>query len=130
MNLLRPRASLATLCAVVLLAAAPAAFAQTTATWTGAVSNLWADATPPTNWSTGAVPGSLDTAQFNGAGNGNTSISLGNASQSISTLLFASGSAAYSLGVLNSGDTFNLTSGGAITVNSGVTAQTINADWM
>jgi hypothetical protein len=39
------------------------------AAWTGAINRFWATST---NWSPNTVPGSGDTATFNGAGNGNS----------------------------------------------------------
>jgi hypothetical protein len=41
-------------------------------TWTGATDNTWAGA----NWSASPVPGTGDTATFNGAGGGHTTIDL------------------------------------------------------
>jgi autotransporter-associated beta strand protein len=97
-------------------------------TWTGLASpdNNWITLN---NWDT-AVPVSTNTAVFNGAGNGNTSISLGNTSQPIKNIQFdTAGAAGYTLGVLSSGDKFNVDAGGAITVTSSVTTpQLINAD--
>jgi fibronectin-binding autotransporter adhesin len=109
-----------------LLAAAPFASAQNTRTWTGTTDSSW---TVPTNWNASFVPVSGDTALFNGAGNGHTSISLGASSQPIKIILFdTAGAAAYTLGTLSSGDKFNFDAGGAITVNSTVTTpQLINA---
>ena len=95
--------------------------------WTGlaAPNNQW---TTLANWDT-AVPGSGNTAVFNGAGNGNTSISLGGSAQPIGALQFIANPAAYTLGTLASGDKFNFDAGGSITVNNSVTTpQTINAN--
>ncbi len=119
------------LVAVAILAIAPSAPARQTDSWTGTStatpSNLWTDAT---NWSTG-VPVSGNTATFNGAGNGNTSISLGGAAQPISTISFTGSPAAYTLGVLSSGDAFSISAGGSITVAAGInTTQTIDAALM
>jgi fibronectin-binding autotransporter adhesin len=107
-----------------VLLAAPAARAQT---WTGlaAPDNHW---TTVGNWDTG-VPGGSSTATFNSAGNGNTTISLGGATQPIKFIDFDTASAAaYTLGVFGSGDAFNLTANGSIVVTNTVTnPQVINA---
>ncbi len=110
---------------IAILITASVAVAASTQTWGGASNNLWAT---PGNW-TSAVPGTTDTAQFNGAGNGNTSISLGGVSRPINTISITGASAAaYTLGVLSSGDQFNFDAGGAITeASSATTSQTINA---
>lgn len=94
--------------------------------WTGAVNNNWST---DGNWDVPPTPGSSETAQFNGPGNSNTSISLGGVPVSIGNIAFDSASAAeYSLGVLASGDAFNIDASGTITVGAGVpTLQTINA---
>jgi fibronectin-binding autotransporter adhesin len=116
----------ALLAALAVLTATPAARAQATRTWTGlaAPDNNW---TTVANWDT-AVPGTGDTAQFNSAGNANTSITLGGAARPINTILFNGTPAAYNLGVLSSGDAFNFDAAGAITASAGITAaQTINA---
>src|SRR5258707_11897521 len=88
---------------ISVLAAAPAARAESTRSWTGlaAPNNNW---TMLGNWNTG-VPGSTDTALFNGSGNANTSISLGAATQPINTIRFDGAiNTPYTLGVLASGD--------------------------
>src|SRR4051812_31617880 len=112
---------------VSTLAAAPAARAQTTRSWTGLAgpNNLW---TTPGNWNTG-VPVSGDTALFNGTGNGNTNISLGAATQPIKIIDFDGAIATpYTLGVLASGDKFNFDAGGSIIAASNIAVlQTINA---
>ena len=109
--------------ALALALIAPAAPAQSN--WTGAASNAW---TTAGNWSAG-VPVSGNTAVFNGAGNGNTSISLGGAAQPIGTIQFDTAAAAsYTFGALASGDAFNFDAAGAITVTNTVTAaQTFDA---
>ena len=106
-----------------LLLAAPIAPAQT---WTGAVDNNW---TNTGNWDTNTVPGSGNAATFNGAGNGNTNISLGATAQPINTIQFMTASAAaYNLGVLGSGDQFNFDANGVISVDAAVAnLETINA---
>src|SRR6185295_16572626 len=109
------------------LAVAQIARAQNTRSWTGlaAPNNSW---TTLGNWNTG-VPVSGDTALFNSSGLGNTSISLGAATQPINTIRFDGAIATpYTLGVLASGDKFNFDAGGAITVASNIAIlQTINA---
>jgi hypothetical protein len=117
--------SLAIAGAIVGVVVAASVEAQVTSTWTGlaAPDNNWTSAG---NWDSG-VPDSFDTALFNGAGNGNTNISLGAATQPINTVLFQSGAAAYTLGE-SVGDTLSFDSNGALFVVAGVTtAQTIDA---
>ncbi len=112
---------------------APAARAQpaNADTWTGASTApltapaaLWTDAG---NWSLSAVPTSANTAYFNGAGNGFTSISLGGAPPAIAAIQFDTGAAAYTIGSGN-GDTLTIASNnisasvGAISITSGVTS--------
>jgi len=64
------------------------------ATWTGATNDLWARGM---NWDAG-VPGSANTATFNGAGNGNTTIDLGSGA-SLGAIVFDDAAcAAYTLG--------------------------------
>jgi hypothetical protein len=113
--------------AILALAAAPIAQAQSTRTWTGL-------AAPDNNWTTignwnGAVPVSGDTALFNGSGNANTSISLGGASRPINAIQFnGTVATSYSLGVLASGDKFNFDGGGSILIASNVgVLETFNA---
>jgi len=96
------------------------------AAWTGALNAFWATAT---NWNPNTVPGSGDTATFNGAGNGNTTIDLMGRQVTIKTIVFDTASAArYRIGTgLN--DTLRLNESGAITVNSTVTnTETVNAN--
>jgi autotransporter-associated beta strand protein len=93
--------------------------------WTGASDNTWAGA----NWSATPVPGTGDTAAFNGTGNGHTTIDLGGGI-TISNILFNTGStAAYTIGNGAAGSqalTFN--NSGTITVNSTVVSnQLFNA---
>ena len=98
------------------------------ATWTGAVSNVWSVAG---NWTAGGPPGTGNTATFNGAGNGNTTISMSTGTITVNTILFDTASAAaYTIGSGGVGaETFNLNDSGAITVNSTVTNnQLVNAD--
>jgi len=100
------------------LIAAPAAHAASD-TWAGATDTTWATST---NWAGGNVPGAGNTATFNGAGNGNTTINLG-AGVTLGSLLFdTSSAAAYTIGSGAVGSqTLTLgTVGNAITVNSTV----------
>ena len=84
------------------------------AAWTGAINAFWRTAT---NWNPNTVPGSGDTATFNGAGNGNTTIDL-LSGVTINTIVFDTASAAaYTI----RGGNLTLNDGGAITVNSTVT---------
>jgi autotransporter-associated beta strand protein len=85
--------------------------------WTGATDANWADA----NWSASPVPGTGNTATFNGAGNGNTTINLGTG-VTILDVIFNTGSAAgYTIGAGAAGSqTLILNNSGAITLNSSV----------
>jgi autotransporter-associated beta strand protein len=96
------------------------------AAWTGALNAFWATAT---NWNPNTVPGSGDTATFNGAGNGNTTIGLMGRQVTIKTIVFDTASAArYRIGT-GPNDTLRLNESGAITVNSTVTnSETVNAN--
>jgi autotransporter-associated beta strand protein len=96
-----------------------------TYTWSGATDSNWADE----NWLLGgsltlAVPGTGDTAIFNGAGNSNTTISLGLSGVTVGSMLFNSSSAAaYTIGSGSVGSqTLTLNDGGSITMNSTVTS--------
>jgi hypothetical protein len=79
----------------LLLASIPAAHAASD-TWTGTTDGTWATTT---NWNPSvAVPGTGDTATFNGAGNSNTTLNLGGG-VTLGTLLFdTSSAAAYTIG--------------------------------
>ena len=86
------------------------------AAWTGAGGpiQLWH---LPTNWSPNTVPGSGDTATFNGPGNGHTTPDIAGG-VTINTIVFDTASAAaYRI----QGGNLTLNDGGAITVNSTVT---------
>ena len=86
------------------------------AAWTGAGGpiQLWH---LPTNWSPNTVPGSGDTATFNGPGNGHTRPDIAGG-VTINTIVFDTASAAaYRI----QGGNLTLNDGGAITVNSTVT---------
>jgi hypothetical protein len=85
--------------------------------WTGAADANWADA----NWSATPVPGTGDTATFNGAGNSNTTISLGTG-VTIGKILFdRTSAAAYTIGAGPVGnETLTLNDSGSITMNSTV----------
>jgi hypothetical protein len=85
-------------------------------TWTGTTDTTWATST---NWLGGNVPGTGDTATFNDAGNGNTTIDLGTG-VTLGALLFdTSNAAAYTIGSGGAGSqTLTLgTVGNAITMN-------------
>ena len=94
------------------------------ATWNGTTDAVWATGT---NWSTTPVPGSGDTATFNNAGGGNTSIDIGAGGVTLQNLLFDTASAAaYTIG--SGAQTLTLNNAGAITMNSTVaSAELINA---
>lgn len=88
-------------------------------TWTGTTDPTWATST---NWLSGNVPGAGDTATFNGAGNGNTTIDLG-AGVTLSQLLWdTSSAAAYTIGSGGIGaETLTIdAAGNAVTMNSTV----------
>ena len=89
------------------------------AVWTGAANAFWFLST---NWNPNTVPGSGDTATFNGPGNGNTHIDL-TSGRTINTIVFDTASAAaYIIGLGQPGtQTLTLNDGGAITMNSTVT---------
>lgn len=92
-----------------------------TSTWNGTTNSDWNTAT---NW-TGGVPGSGNIANFDNAGNGNTTISLGG-TRPVFALRFNPGAVAYTLG--SSSEQFDIDGGGSIQVASGVTnSQTVNA---
>ena len=82
--------------------------------WTGATDATWAGA----NWTASPVPGTGDTATFNGAGNANTVIDLG-AGVTIQNILFnTSLAAAYTIGTGAVGsETLTLNNAGGITLN-------------
>jgi len=96
-----------------------------TVTWTGSGDATW---TNGSNWGSGTNPGTGDTALFNGAGNGDTLLSL--TSGTLTSVLFdTSSAAAYTLGSAVGSGTLTLDNGGSITVNSSVTAaQKINSN--
>src|SRR4051794_2359374 len=114
--------------ATAALCFASFAVAQDNRIWTGAATpdHSW---TTVGNWNLG-VPGSGDAAFFNSIGSSNNTISLGGTAQPIKTIEFDNGiTPAYALGVLGSGDKFNVDAGGSILVTETVaTLQTINAD--
>jgi len=109
------------LTAVVVSFFAPSASAISD-TWTGTTDTTWATST---NWLGGNVPGTGDTATFNNAGNGNTTIDLGGG-VTIGTVLFDTSSvAAYTIGSGGAGSqtlTLGSTLGNVITMNSTVAA--------
>ena len=112
------------LVALAVLASVPSALAVS-ATWNGTTDALWATTT---NWSASPVPGTGNTATFNNAGNGNTTITVGTIS--LSNITFDTiNVAAYMLGT--GADTITFADGTttAVNMNSAVTAnETINAN--
>jgi autotransporter-associated beta strand protein len=91
--------------------------------WDGSTDSAWAT---PTNWLTDtSPPGAGETATFDGAGNGNTTIDLG-AGVTLGSLAFDTSSAvAYTIGSGAVGSqtlTLGSTLGNVITMNSTVTA--------
>ena len=86
------------------------------AAWTGTTDALWATLT---NWTANPVPGTGDTATFNSAGNGNTTIDLGGG-VTVGTVVFDTASAAaYTIGAGAVGSQ-TLTLESAVTMNSTV----------
>jgi len=84
--------------------------------WTGATDDTWAGA----NWSA-AVPGTGDTATFNGPGNANTTIDLGGGVTILGLLFDTSSAAAYTIGNGAVGSqTLTLNDSGGITMSSTV----------
>src|SRR5688572_15004017 len=76
--LMKPKGLAKTLLGASALTAIAVSFVTDTASaasaaWTGTTDALWAT---PTNWTASPVPGTGDTATFNNAGNGNTTIDL------------------------------------------------------
>ncbi len=109
--------------ASLLMMNGSAALGATTVTnWTGlSGDSLWVT---PGNWDNGE-PASAFSATFNGAGNGDTSISLSGAAQPVNTVAFSGAlTAAYTIGT-TAGDTLNFDANGAISVASTVTTSQI-----
>ena len=85
--------------------------------WLGSLNGTWAGA----NWSASPVPGTGDTATFNGAGGGFTALDLGGGVTIGSILFDTSSAAAYTIGTGAVGSqTLTLGDAGTITVNSTV----------
>jgi len=95
--------------------------------WDGSTDGVWATSA---NWLTdpAIVPGTGDTATFNGAGNGFTTIDLGTG-VTLSNLVFNPGSAGYTIGSGGAGSqSLTLNNASGITLNAGVANnQLINA---
>jgi hypothetical protein len=95
------------------------------AAWTGATDAGWFTAGPPTNWDNtpGAVPGTGNTATFNGAGNGNVVIDVATGGPlTINTILFDTNlAAAYTIGTGGAnGQSLTLDDNAAVTMNGTV----------
>jgi len=87
--------------------------------WTGGTDATWNTAGNWTN-SPSAVPTNIDTAKFDGAGGGNTTINLG-AGGTAKTVWFTSSPAAYTIGSGAVGSqTLTLGTSGAVTLDNGV----------
>ena len=114
----KSRRTLAAAAAAVIVLGGSHQLSAATDTWTGATDNNW---WMWTDWDTGIVPGPLDTALFNNAGNGHTVINLSTSVNAGNILFDTTGSAAYTLGTAPDLGTLILTAGGAITVNPTVT---------
>jgi autotransporter-associated beta strand protein len=106
-----------------------AASAQQQDVWNGtAGDSQWTDAT---NWSLGTVPTSTNQAYFSNAGNGDTSVSLGGANQSVGAIVFDTSAApSYDIGT-TAGDILSVFSNnvsggfngvGAISITAAVTS--------
>jgi autotransporter-associated beta strand protein len=88
-----------------------------TASWTGLTDNTWAGA----NWSATPVPGVADTATFNNAGGGFTTIDLGSGVTVNNVIFDSANAAAYTIGNGAVGSQFlTLNNSGGIIVNSTV----------
>jgi fibronectin-binding autotransporter adhesin len=117
-----------TACLAAVVVGTPSASAQTSRTWSGAMSNAWATTT---NWSGGVVPGatsgttSLDIALFNT--NPTNRAPTWSTYLNLAGFTFDTGAGAYTIGT-TSGSAAFLTSGGTTQLSRGVTAaQIINA---
>jgi autotransporter-associated beta strand protein len=95
---------------------APAGAIAATDTWNGTTDSSWSLAS---NWDTGILPGTADTALFNNAGSGNTTINISNVS--VGNITFdTSSAAAYTFGTGIGSGTIVLGDNGVITSNSTV----------
>lgn len=115
----------------VVIVCAWLAFAQAagaaSGTWNGTTDATWVT---ESNWSVAPVPGTGDTATFDGTGNGNVTLDLG-LGVTIRTLLFDTPSAAaYTIGAGAAGSQMvAVDNAGAIALNSGVAnSQVLNAN--
>lgn len=89
-------------------------------TWNGTTDGVWAT---DTNWSAAPAPGTGDTATFNNAGNGNTTIDLGAGVTAGAVLIDTASAAGYTIGT--GGQSLTLDNSGTITVASTVTADQV-----
>jgi uncharacterized repeat protein (TIGR03806 family) len=88
------------------------------ATWNGTADSTWANIA---NWSASPVPGYTDTATFNNAGDGRTTISLGSGVQVENIIFNTANGAAYTIGSGAAGSqTLNMNGSGEFSVNSTV----------
>lgn len=118
-------------CSSLIVCASLCAVTSANATsdaWDGSTNGTWATST---NWLTDpiTVPGTGDTATFNGVGNGNTTLSLG-AGVTVGAILFDLTPVAYTIGSGVVGNQIlTLDNAGAVTMNSTVlTSQLFNAN--
>src|SRR4030095_15717352 len=93
-RILSPALAAALACITFLLTGVLEACA-TSATWNGTTSTVWS---LPGNWSTSPVPGTGDTATFNSAGNGNTTLDLGTGVTNRIILFYTARLARYTIG--------------------------------
>ncbi|MES2921036.1 MAG: autotransporter-associated beta strand repeat-containing protein [Verrucomicrobiota bacterium] len=118
---------LATSATLIVATFATSSLFAASATWNGTTNATWAD---DTNWSAAPAPGAGDTATFNNAGNGNTTINLG-AGVSIGNISFDTATAAsYIIGSGGAGSqTLALGASGSISMAAAVVNnQLINAN--
>lgn len=106
------------LAAIGLLFGGSSAFGQNRI-WVGTTNANWGDIS---NWDLAAVPATTTSALFNGAGNGNTTLSLGDTARVANRVLFLTDPAAY-LFQNNTGLTITIPSANSesVAIRSGVT---------
>jgi len=107
------------LAAITLVFGGSSAFGQFNRTWVGTIDANWGTAD---NWDAAAVPASNNGAFFNGAGNGNTAISLGDTARVANRVLFLADPAAYTF-QNNAGLTITIPSANSesVSIRDGVT---------
>jgi len=108
------------LTAIGLVFGGSSAFGQTNRVWGGATDANWGTAS---NWVSAAVPTANTSAVFNGAGNGNTTISLGDTAREAKRVVFTTASTAAYTFNNNAGLTITIPSDGgeSVAIREGVT---------